>query len=390
MTQPDRYEGFYNLMEVTVEVIQKEDRLLVRFPGTPPGFEVRLSPLAEADTFRMDGGPADGATAVFRSDTDGHVNGIVVGGEYELARLAGPPPAPDVPTGQGLLAPTWDLDEGREAAFSALVDEILTQADGRVLAYRLPYPKHEFLQYAAARNVFIFHGSGKPDIDEFTTRRTSMELNDKSGRGNVQGIYGTDDGLWPLFFAVVDREKISGSIRNGFSKFRNEAGEEINIYHFSINREWLDKAPWRTGMLYFLPRATFRRMPATVEGGESNEWVSEVPVRPLARLVIAPEDFLFLHQIGGHDDSEFLRLQALGKEIMTAVTEATFSPDTLTARLDYSAALGTILLEYIPLMQKYVPTARLVLRFEAEGDVWYEFTGPPAVIQVMQNRLTAR
>jgi len=312
---------------------------------------------------------------------------VLVAGEYEFTRLSGAPAVTDIPTGQGLLAPQWTLDVEKEAAFAALLAEIVGEADGRTLAYQLPYPKYEFLQYAADQEVVIFHGSGKPDIDEFLTRRTSMELNDKSGRGNVQGIYGTHDALWPLFFAIVDRPRITGSIRNGFSTFRNNQGQELRIYNFSINQEWLDKEPWRTGTLYFLPRDLFRRMPLTAGGGESNEWVSEVPLRPLARLRIEPEDFPFLHQIGGHDDSELARLSAWQEEIMTAVTEFICTSESIHMKLAYSAHIGSLLLQYFPLAQKFLPAAEFTLRFLPGDEVWYDFSGPPAVMQVVQARL---
>ncbi len=380
------YAGYYGLMERVLEVKSRGGELVATFPGVPPGFEVVLCPLA-AHTFQMQGGPADGATAVFQTNDAGQVTAVLVGGDYEFTRLAGPPPASDIATGQGLLAPEWALDAEKEAAFAGLLAEIVAVADGRVLNYQLPYPKHEFLQYVAAQDAVIFHGSGKPDIEEFLTRRTSTELNDKSGRGNVQGIYGTHDALWPLFFAVVDRARITGSIRNGFSTFRNRQGEELRVYDFSINQEWLDKEPWRVGTLYFLPREPFRRLPCTAEGGLSNEWVSELPLKPLARLTIEPEDFPFLHQIGGHDDSELVQLGAWHDEVLTAVTAATFAPETIHMQLAYTHELGLRLLDFIPLSQKYFPAATYTLRFLPGGEVWYDFSGPPAVMQVMKDQL---
>ena len=73
-------------------------------------------------------------------------------------------------------------------------------------------------------------------------------------------MYGTHDGLWPLFFAIVDRQRISGSIRNGVAYFYNEDGDSVATYNFSINEKWLPEQPWRTGTLYILPRDTFHRL----------------------------------------------------------------------------------------------------------------------------------
>lgn len=384
-----QYEGYYGQAEMVFEIRLQGERLTAVFSGVPAAFASILHPQAAAHTFTVEGGPAHQSTAVFQFDDDGvAVTGLQIDDDYLFARLAEPPASSPTPTGQGLAAPVLALDEAKEAAFAALVAQIVAQGDGRLLDYTLPYPKHEFLQYAALQDQFIFHGSAKPDIDEFHTRRTSMELNDKSGRGNVQGIYGTHDGLWPLFFAVVDRGKISGSIRNGFDTFWNAAGEKMTVYHFSINKEWLDKAPWRSGTLYLLPRATFRRMP-TSSGSNSNEWVSETAVKPLARLTIEPEDFPFLHQIGGHDDSELLRLNALGKQVMATAVAFEADADQISMKLPYSDAVGKLLFEYIPLAQKFIPMGRYVLRFEPEDGCWFDFAGPPAVMQVMRDRVAA-
>lgn len=380
------YEGYFSLDTLLLTVRAQDDRLTAAALGVPEGYEMLLEPADMPHTFKILRGPMAGVTAVFHHTPDGQLTGLTLGGEFDLTYNPTPPPTPAIPTGQGLLPPEMVLDAGKEADFAELLDEVLG-GDGGLLDYTLPYPKHEFLRYLAAQDRFIFHGSPKADIEEFSTRRTSMELNDKNGRGNVQGIYGTHDGLWPLFFAVVDRDKITGSIRNGVQFYQNDDGDEVGVYHFSVNQEWLDKNPWRSGTLYVLPRQTFRQMPMTASGGLSNEWVSEVPVRPLVRIAVAPEDFPFLAQVGGHDDSPLINLSILGEQITQATTAADFGADCLSRKLNYSPELGETILQYIPLAQKFIPTARFVLRFEPETAVWLEMSGPPAVMQVMRDRV---
>lgn len=384
-THPD-YTGFYQMDTFVVEIMRRDDGWYAAFAGTPPGFEIRLSAAEQPHTFTAPSGPAAGAPMVFHLDDAGDVTKMVVGGEYTLVRLDGPPPDTAVANGQGLISPELVLDAEKEAAFAALLAQIEARADGALIDYALPYPKYEFLMYAAMQDKFIFHGSGKGDIDEFITRRTSMELNDRGGRGNVQGIYGTQDGLWPLFFAVVDRAKLDGTIRNGVNYFQNDAGDEVAVYQFSINQNQLAERPYRPGTLYILPRTTFRRMPASAEGGLSNEWVSEVPVKPLARLTINPDDFPFLEQIGGHDDSQLIAMQALGKQVMAQAVGVRPLPDGFSVQLNWDSDTGPLLLDYIPRLQQFIPTARLAIRFEPE-EVWFDFFGPPAVNTVMLNQL---
>lgn len=138
-----QYEGYFCLDTFLLTVRHIDDRLTVGAPGVPEGYEMILEPTDTPHTFTILRGPMAGVTAVFQHNADGQLTSVKVGDEYDL-----------------------------------------------------PYPKHEFLRYLAAQEMFIFHGSAKADIDEFQTRRTSMELKDKSGRGNVQGIYGTHDGRW--------------------------------------------------------------------------------------------------------------------------------------------------------------------------------------------------
>jgi hypothetical protein len=59
-------------------------------------------------------------------------------------------------------------------------------------------------------------------------------------------------------------------------------------YYFAISRDPDDPDSWTDGTVYLPPRATFRRL-------RGEEWLSEAPVRPVARLRVAPDDFPFLH-----------------------------------------------------------------------------------------------
>ena len=45
-----------------------------------------------------------------------------------------------------------------------------------------------------------------------------------------------------------------------------------------------ESTAWTRGAVYALPRESFRR-----EWG--NEWVSDVPVRPVLRVLVGPDDF---------------------------------------------------------------------------------------------------
>jgi hypothetical protein len=77
-------------------------------------------------------------------------------------------------------------------------------------------------------------------------------------------------------------------------------------YVFSISQAALRKRPWRTGTIYLLPGETFVQQPNLQFGPYQvlvPQLASLVPVRPFARLEVAPEEFPFLNDIRGLDDA---------------------------------------------------------------------------------------
>ncbi len=71
------------------------------------------------------------------------------------------------------------------------------------------------------------------------------------------------------------------------------------------------------GTVYLLPRSTFTlQLPIPVGANEVHiaQLASLVPVQPLAKLTVTPEDFPFLMQIRGHDDQ---RLQEYATALQT-------------------------------------------------------------------------
>ena len=62
--------------------------------------------------------------------------------------------------------------------------------------------------------------------------------------------------------------------------------------------------PWRNGTIYLLPHDTFEQQPLRPGRGllaEIAQWASLVPVEPIAKLSITPEDFPLLSEIRGHN-----------------------------------------------------------------------------------------
>ena len=64
-------------------------------------------------------------------------------------------------------------------------------------------------------------------------------------------------------------------------------------------------------MVYILPRQSFEREASQqIQGVEIvfPHWISSVPVEPVARLIVGPEDFPFLASIHGHNNGKLQQL----------------------------------------------------------------------------------
>ena len=200
-----------------------------------------------------------------------------------------------------LSRPSVPLTPELASKFDALIEAATSRGDGAVIDYTLAAPKWQFLCYLCDTKPILMHGSGNPNIAEFEPRQS----NDVAEFGNRKAVYAASDAIWSMYFAIVDRERYVQSLVN--SCFRvvgpNEQLSEP-YYFFSINGDALPHNPWRTGTIYVLPRATFEQQARAQHAGHTidlAQWASLVPVRPLAKLTVEPEDFPFLTQIVAHD-----------------------------------------------------------------------------------------
>lgn len=198
-----------------------------------------------------------------------------------------------------------------EAKFDNLLDAALERGRTSPLPYRLTAPLWQFLCHVADRANIVLHGSAEPDIEIFEPRRAEDNLE----FGDRRAIYAATDGIWPMFYAILDRAGHSMSLCNACIRSFDPATSAASAgsaasaasayYFFSITASALAQRPWRTGTVYLLPGHTFSPQPA-LEVEERRiapaQAASETPVRPLAKVTVRPEDFPFLDQIRGHDE----------------------------------------------------------------------------------------
>jgi hypothetical protein len=208
-----------------------------------------------------------------------------------------------------LPRPPMPLGAATIAAFEGLFVSSVARGGGARIHYELPVPKWQFLCYLADTKPIVLHGSGDPRIAEFEPRQS----NDTEAFGNRRAVYAARDGLWPMYFAIVDRERYRMGLMNAAMRVMKPPEAAGSYYYFSIGGPDLPSDPWRSGTIYLLPDATFEQQ--QIEqwhnlGVESTQVASLVPVPPLARLAIEPDDFPFLQQIRRHDPAT-IRARAL-------------------------------------------------------------------------------
>lgn len=109
-------------------------------------------------------------------------------------------------------------------------------------------------------------------------------------------MFASSDGIWSMFFAVMNREEYVGSLRNACFTTPTRKGIK-RYYYFSVNRDFSDPL-WRDGTIYLLPKESFHT------GGTKEEWICETEVRPLAKIPVAPNDFPFLNEVKWHKESD--------------------------------------------------------------------------------------
>ena len=185
-------------------------------------------------------------------------------------------------------------------AVVTLEELLATTPDGAEITYTLDIPKWQFLCYLCDHQEILLHGSNKPDITEFEPR----QANDVSEFGNQNAIYAASDGIWPIYFAIVDREQVTFILNGCFHALEEDGTVVDTYYYFSVDEAALPNFPWQNGMVYLLPRNTFERQPYFQYFDlmvEIAQWASPVAVKPIAKLRVTPEDFPFLREMNSHN-----------------------------------------------------------------------------------------
>jgi len=213
-----------------------------------------------------------------------------------------------------LPRPKMEIDSQTRSDFDQLLARVKAAEANTRIDYPFRAPKWQFLCYLADKQEVVLHGTGEPNIQTFEPRQSK----DLSEFGAQTAVYAAGDGLWAMFFAVMDWKRYPMITSNACIRLVDEAGQVSQPWYvFSISQSALRFQPFHKGMVYLLPRNTFINQPSLRFGPYEvriPQLASLVPVKPIAHLEVGPEDFPFLKDIRGIDDA---RLEEYGQAMQS-------------------------------------------------------------------------
>jgi hypothetical protein len=152
------------------------------------------------------------------------------------------------------------------------------RAEGSVIdASATPFPAHELLTHLVDEHGLLLHGSNHTELVVIEPRPA------RDFGTHVEVVAAADDGIWPLFYAVVARDRVDGVFTACMHLGRPPARRRF--YAFRVfGADPRNETTWTHGAVYAVPRDGFRR-----EWG--NEWLRNSQVAPVLRVLVRPSDF---------------------------------------------------------------------------------------------------
>ncbi len=199
--------------------------------------------------------------------------------------------------GSGLPSvPPLRLDVATRSRFDELAN-LLQPGNGEVLVVESPGQVSDFLRYLGTQHSLLFHGTKRAGLANLAVER---ESGDSREFGRQQAVFASNDPLWAMFFALVNRP-FAKSFRNAsMASIGNPAKRR-----YYLSADVPDTEPLLTrGWVYVVSANGFRSEPATYGAIETGQWVSTEPVRPLAAVAVAPQDYPLAAAVRRHRPQE--------------------------------------------------------------------------------------
>lgn len=178
--------------------------------------------------------------------------------------------------------PLHALTDAQREAMDALVAGART-GGGVIDAASIDLPAHELLTHLVVQHGLLLHGTNSTEL-EVLEPRPAHDLGT-----HVDAVAAADDGIWPLFYAVVARDRVKGVFSACMHLGRPSRRRRFYVFGV-VGVDPRDEATWRDGAVYAVPRDGFRR-----EWG--NEWLARTEVTPVLRVLVQPSDFPLRHVV---------------------------------------------------------------------------------------------
>ena len=146
--------------------------------------------------------------------------------------------------------PALQLDAARRETFDRLV-ALAGSRNGVADVADCPYPVHEFLAYLAHERGLLLHGSNHRELDVLEPRPA------RDGASELRAVVASDDGIWPLFYAVLARERVARMFTACLHL--GTVPRLRRFYAFAVEGDPASAGSWTNGTMYALPRGGFTR-----------------------------------------------------------------------------------------------------------------------------------
>ncbi len=181
--------------------------------------------------------------------------------------------------------PTHTPTDAQREAMDALV--VRARAEGGVIdASTTGFPAHELLTHLVVQHGLLLHGTNNTELDVLQPRPA------RDFGTHVEVVAAADDGIWPLFYAVVARQRVDGVFTACMHLGRPPRMRRFYMFRvFGVDPR--EKTTWTRGAVYAVPRAGF-----WCEWG--NEWLCSTEVTPVLRVLVRPADFPLRHVVSSN------------------------------------------------------------------------------------------
>ena len=178
--------------------------------------------------------------------------------------------------------PTYAPTDARRDEMDALVTR--ARAEGGVIdASATAFPAHELLTHLVEQQGLLLHGSNHTELDVIRPRPA------RDFGTHVDVVAAADDGIWPLFYAVVARDRVAGVFTACMHLGRSPSRRRFYLFRI-FGADPQVETTWTHGAVYAVPRDGFWR-----EWG--NEWLRSTEVAPVLRVLVRPSDFPLRHVV---------------------------------------------------------------------------------------------